>query len=46
MMTQQTAARDSFDDLKLLYQQDADRFSAVAQSIRSEVESAVAEILK
>lgn len=46
MMTQQTAARDSFDDLKLLYQQDADRFSAVAQSIRSEVESAVAEIPK
>lgn len=46
MMAQQTAARDSFDDLKLLYQQDADRFSAVAQSIRSEVESAVAEIPK
>lgn len=46
MMTQQTAAGDSFDDLKLLYQQDADRFSAVAQSIRSEVESAVAEIPK
>ncbi|EFO62381.1 Hypothetical protein GLP15_644 [Giardia lamblia P15] len=44
MMAQQTATRDSFDDLKLVYQQDADRFSAIAQGIRAEVESAVAEI--
>ena len=46
MTTQQSVIRDSFDDLKMLYQQDADKFSAIAQGIRSEVEAAVAEIPK
>lgn len=46
MTAQQSVIRDSFDDLKMLYQQDADKFSAIAQGIRSEVEAAVAEIPK
>lgn len=44
IISRQRATRDSFDDLKMLYQQDADRFSSITQAIRSEVEAAVAEI--
>lgn len=44
IITQQSAIKDSFDDLKILYQQDADKFTSIAQRIRSEVEAAVIEI--
>lgn len=44
IIAQQSAIKDSFDDLKILYQQDADKFTSIAQRIRSEVEAAVIEI--